>query len=388
MMSLEREIERERLELIVMSMWIQQNFRATNKNYKKRETNSATHKMADSQQMKKSKLLHFTKLFQRRQHVLSAHPHKTERQTNMNPIRTITILYLLLLSVTAKEDKNNKYKSTTTSSSFRGTAEDTTATDTTPIQTDQGAILVIGDSWASASGNYLGNVCGSSSTPRPIQNDAKAGSSAKGWAYNRLGVASIEKSKYEYSHVWLSVGGNDFLNYKCDLSIADKIAANVVNVIKQVVDASHGEAAVGEVAFQEDLKILYFGYAIPSRDVCGSGQTANLFERQREIVFEAIHESDYAEYVTTVDISEMFVTSESSPLSDPSYFADAIHINERGYARLFSGYNVMRFFDCSVTQIAQLATVDGGLPIGMLAGSAIAMVSVILITRYHLKNRR
>ncbi len=92
--------------------------------------------------------------------------------------------------------------------------------------------------------------------------------------------------------------------------------------------------------------------------------------------------------MTTIDISTMFVTSESSPLSDPSYFTDAIHINERGYARLFSGYNVMRFFDCSVTQIAQLATVDGGLPIGMLAGSAIAMISVMLITRFFLKNRR
>lgn len=308
----------------------------------------------------------------------------------MNPIRTLTILYLLLLSVTAKEDDKNKDKSTTTTSSFRGTTteETSTTTDTTPTQTGQGAILVIGDSWASASGNYLGNVCGSSSTPRPIQNDAKSGSTAKGWAYNRLGVASIEKSKYEYTHVWLSVGGNDFLNNRCDLSIADKVAANVVNVIKQVVDASHGEAAVGEVAFQEDLKILYFGYAIPSKDVCGSGQTANLFERQREIVFDAIHESDYAEYVTTIDISEMFVTSESSPLSDPSYFADAIHINERGYTRLFSGYNVLRFFDCSATQIAQLATVDGGLPIGMLAGSAIAIVSAVLITRFYLKNRR
>eukprot|EP00985_Skeletonema_marinoi_P017433 scaffold9557_cov85-Skeletonema_marinoi.AAC.3 len=203
-----------------------------------------------------------------------------------------------------------------------------------------------------------------------------------------MGVEAIENRRYEYTHVWLSVGGNDFLDNKCDMSIADKVAANVVNVIKQVVDASHGEAAVGEVAFQQDLKILYFGYSIPSRDVCGQGRTAKLFAKQGEIIFDAIHNSDYAEYVTTFDISDMFVTSESSPLSDPSYFADAIHLNDVGYTRLFSGYNVLRFFDCSVMQIAQMAQADGQLPIGALVGSAVAIVSVVVLACFWLKKKR
>ncbi len=207
-----------------------------------------------------------------------------------------------------------------------------------------------------------------------------------------MGTSSIEKGKYEYTHVWLSVGGNDFLGNQCDLSIADKVAANIVNVIKQVVDASQGqgddEATEGEDADTQDIKILYFGYAIPSKDVCGSGQTATLFEKQRQIVFDAIHDSDYAEYVTTIDISKMLVTSESSPLSDSSYFADAIHINERGYNRIFSGYSVLRFFDCSVSQIAQLATVEGRMPVGILVGSVAAIVSVVLVAGFYVKKKR
>lgn len=293
----------------------------------------------------------------------------------MKPIPIQTILFVwLLLSVKAKEETKTKKDDNGPASSRLGgaTTETTTAT-----KTNEGAILVIGDSWASLSGNYLANVCGSSTT-RPIQNDAISGSTAKKWAYNRLGVEAIDKSEYEYTHVWLSLAGNDFLDNKCDMRIADKIAANVVNVIKQVVDASRGEAAVGKVAYRKDLKILYFGYSIPSRDVCGQGRTAMLYAKQTEVIFDAIHNSHYADYVTTIDISDIFVTSESSPLSDPSYFTDAIHLNEAGYKRLFSGYSVLRFFGCSAAQIAQMTQADV-LPVGFLVGSAIAIVAIILV---------
>ena len=299
----------------------------------------------------------------------------------MKPISTRTILFVwLLLSsvVKAKEEIKKKDEDRPPPSSRLGGATETTAT--TAIKTDEDdAILVIGDSWASLSGNYLANVCGSSTT-RPIQNDAISGSTAKQWAYKRLGVEAIDKSEIEYTHVWLSVGGNDLLDKKCDMSIADKVAANVVNVIKQVVDASRGEAAVGEVAYREDLKILYFGYSIPSRDVCGEVTTATLYAKQTEIIFDAIHNSDYGEYVTTIDISDMFVTPESSPLSDSSYFADAIHLNEAGYKKLFSGYNVLRFFDCSLGQIGQSHLAKAvEIPIGVLAASAIAIAAIILV---------
>lgn len=302
----------------------------------------------------------------------------------MQLISTLTILFLAILSVAAKEKKDGSL-SVAAEEKKDGTAE-TTAT-TTPITTDEGAILVLGDSWASLSGNYAANICGPSTT-RPMQNDGISGSTAEEWADKRMGVESIENARYEYTHVWLSIGGNDFLDSKCDMSIADETAANVVNVIKQVVDASRGEAAIGEVAFKEDIKILYFGYSIPSQDVCGQGRTASLFTQISEIIFEAIRNSHYADYVTTLDFSDEFVTSESSPLSNPGYFDDAIHLNEGGYIKLFSNYNVLRFFDCSVVEMSQMIAADGQLPIGVIAGSAIAIVSVIVLACFFLKKKR
>lgn len=196
----------------------------------------------------------------------------------------------------------------------------------------------------------------------------------------------MEQATLAYKYVWLSLGGNDFLNSQCDISLADKIADNVVNVIKQVVDSSLGVASPGQESLNHDIKILYFGYSLPSSDVCGQGKTDNLFAKQEEIIFDAIRQSDYSEYVTLIDISDMFVTSESSPLSDPSYYVDAIHLNEDGYMKLFSDYRVQWFFGCSVKQMAEVAVVNaaylaesGQLPVGVIAGVTIAVVSVIML---------
>ena len=280
--------------------------------------------------------------------------------------------------------------SSETSTTISASEEDTIVTSTTTATptSDEDAILVIGDSWGSLSGNYLANVCGTSST-RPIQNDAKSGTTAKQWAYNRLGVQSMEKAKYAYKYVWISLGGNDFLKTNCDISLADEVAGNVVNVIKQVVDASLGVANPGEVASGVDIKILYLGYARPSKDVCGGGRTAKLFVKQSNIIFDAIRNSDYAEYVTLVDVNDMFVTAQegssetsqgnSLALSDPAYFEDAIHLNEAGYIKLFSGYRVQSFFGCSVLEMATMAVMKEGLPVGIIAGASIAIVSVLVL---------
>ena len=110
---------------------------------------------------------------------------------------------------------------------------------------------------------------------------------------------------------------NDFLDNKCDISSAEDVAANIVTVIGQIVENSPEK---------DDIKILYFGYSVPSADVCGNGQTAQLFEEQGTIIFNAIKSSNYTEYVTTFDISEMFV-KWGTGLSDSSYYYDEIHVS-------------------------------------------------------------
>lgn len=69
--------------------------------------------------------------------------------------------------------------------------------------TDSGAILVLGDSWASLSGDYMSNICGPQTT-RPVQNDAKSGSTADDWASGETAVKSMTNANYDYDYVWLS----------------------------------------------------------------------------------------------------------------------------------------------------------------------------------------
>jgi hypothetical protein len=95
------------------------------------------------------------------------------------------------------------------------------------------------------------------------------------------------------------------------------------------------------------LKILYLGYSYPSQDICGDGMTAALFDEQSIIIRDAIKDSAYSEYVEVMDISDEFVTLSSSPLSDAKWYADAIHMNELGYLKLFSKVRIQRFFGCS-----------------------------------------
>lgn len=125
------------------------------------------------------------------------------------------------------------------------------------------ATLLLGDSWASLSGNQ--------------------------WADGKTALESMTKAQYDYGYVWLSLGGNDFLDNKCDISMADDVSADIVNVISHLVDN----------AAKEDIRILFFGYSVPSSDVCGNGETAELFEEQGQINFDAIEQSDYSDYVTT-----------------------------------------------------------------------------------------
>ena len=109
---------------------------------------------------------------------------------------------------------------------------------------DAGSILLLGDSWASLSGDYAANICGASTT-RNADNKAKAGTTANQWAEKGLAVDYIAKDD---EYVWLSIGGNDFLDNKCDISMAEDVAADIVTVISHIVDN----------ASNENIKILFW----------------------------------------------------------------------------------------------------------------------------------
>ncbi len=208
-------------------------------------------------------------------------------------------------------------------------------------------LLILGDSWASASQDFLSHVCsplsfilGDAADTQGIkilnvQNDAKAGSDAAQWASGEVARKSFEKSDFDY--VWLSLGGNDFLDTSgCDMEQKQEIAENVLSVISQIVDSSSNE----------NIKILYFGYGIPTADICGGGTTAARMDEILHYIRDSIGSSAFSSYVTLVEITSEFVTPQSAPLSDAQWFYDSIHINEFGYFKLFSLQAVQEFFGC------------------------------------------
>ena len=130
---------------------------------------------------------------------------------NMQLLALVAAVVLLLTTQASAKNFDFDY------SSYLNTASE---------PTEDGAILLLGDSWAAIAGDYAANICGLSET-RYVTNDAKSGTTASQWAEKETAVDSVAKWEYDYEYVWLSLGGNDFLDNKCDIDMAEDVAANI-----------------------------------------------------------------------------------------------------------------------------------------------------------------
>ena len=75
-----------------------------------------------------------------------------------------------------------------------------------PEPTEEGSILLLGDSWAAIAGDYAANICGLSNS-RMVTNDADNGSTASEWAEKGTAAESVADGEMEFDYVWLSLGG-------------------------------------------------------------------------------------------------------------------------------------------------------------------------------------
>lgn len=207
------------------------------------------------------------------------------------------------------------------------------------------AILVLGDSWGSFSGGDLKDVCSHGAIDNEvykvmaIANKAKSGSTAEEWATQDQVADSYDQKNYDY--VWLSVGGNDALGKFCAQSAFPDIVGNILQLIQDIVEESSNE----------DVKILFTGYGYPTMDLCMFGRTISTFDNLTAMIHEAIAASAYSSYVTLIDLSDKFVTDNSSPYSDSEFYADPIHLNQNGYDRFYAFKEIQTFFECSEASI-------------------------------------
>lgn len=202
----------------------------------------------------------------------------------------------------------------------------------TPPPSTAGPIILVGDSAVEYSLNYLDKYCG---TTQPIRNSGVGGTEASQWALPNgdLILDAFAGGQGTYTHAWLSVGGNDFLNTGCSFSSEQKslLKANVEKSIANIRDNS-----------DPNLQILMTSYYYPSSAEAGCSVPGAL-----DILHEIISDATATDpLVQFVDIRGLFGGSADS-FSNGKYFVDPIHLNEMGYQKFFTLPEVQTFFQCN-----------------------------------------
>lgn len=199
-------------------------------------------------------------------------------------------------------------------------------------------VLVVGDSWASRSLDYLSDVCAETS----VVNRGEDGSTAYHWGQGskaRDAFSSVHGSGY--SHVWLSVGGNDFLGLGCSLGLP--MLSSVIGSALQKVKA----------AAPSGITILMTGYSTPSGQLNhGSCTSFAALAILNEAVKAACQGEPACKFVDVTDACG----GSSSSYSDVKYFTDAIHLNQQGYYRIFRLPGVQQVLGCGSQGAAATTT--------------------------------
>lgn len=231
------------------------------------------------------------------------------------------------------------------------------ATSNNGAQTD---IIILGDSWAEGETSLttpesskqtnkhpeslLAKVCAG----KTVVNRGVGGSTAREWGTGEVdtvacagesGTVCTAASAFNplhgtgYTHAWMSVGGNDFLGSDCSMT-----AETLANHVSTAVAAAVAEAPEG-------MKILMTGYGIFSEALQGSCEISATVALNAAIK-AACETSPHRGRITFVDVMAEFGGSATT-YSSKEWYADAIHLNNAGYTKMFSLASIQSFFGCS-----------------------------------------
>ena len=204
-------------------------------------------------------------------------------------------------------------------------------------------ILLLGDSMAELSYNYVSGACPNSK----VVNSGVSSSTAAEWAASSTNcpagggascsAATAFAAAPQTTHVWLSVGGNDFLDGGClgDATSLQSLTTTIQNAITTV------RAAVGS-----QVKIVMTGYCIakmPLSEFGGNCGTRAALNALNTAVGQATVGLANVEYVD----ASYFCGATATSYSDPAFFLDAIHLNQLGYCTVFTEPGVQTALSCS-----------------------------------------
>jgi len=193
-------------------------------------------------------------------------------------------------------------------------------------------ILLVGDSMASFMGHTLESFCQSAK----VSNAGIGGTTAENWA--SFTANDIEQCQNnDWDSVYISVGGNDFLGSGCTMSTSE-LKSRMEGAIQNIVD----NIAPGASTY------LLTGYCMPfsseeeGSEQCGSPSDFMPLSEVTSMVSVAMPAGSTLEVVNSVDICR----GTSTSFSDEMFFQDPIHLNAKGYCKVFTQKSVQSALNC------------------------------------------
>jgi len=202
------------------------------------------------------------------------------------------------------------------------------------------SILVVGDSFGEFSGQTLQQFCKGST----VVNKAIASSTAEEWWKQQscpkptfardCNIENVLKSvaPTDFTHVLMSLGGNDFMDSLCPTDAASmaKFEQKLTGAIKTLQNKVPGAVIVST------------GYCTPREIPWGmTSCTPSAFAKGQAFMGKVIQAN-----------GGVFIPSSGAcgavgeGFSDTQYMFDPIHLNTRGYCKVFSSEGVQKAFNC------------------------------------------
>jgi lysophospholipase L1-like esterase len=209
------------------------------------------------------------------------------------------------------------------------------------------SILAVGDSMTS----YMGQILESFCVDTKVYNAGIGGTTAEQWAsYTQDDIVGCGSN---WDVVYISVGGNDLLESGCTLNsieLKSRMENAVTNIVKNLAPGAS--------------RYIMTGYCMPSAaEESGDSGCSNpsdyaaLSDAIRELSAESVGVPSTA----TLEVIDSFAVcgGSVSSFSNEAYFQDSVHLNAKGYCKVFSQPSVQTALTCNSANGHDCDSLDG-----------------------------
>lgn len=197
-------------------------------------------------------------------------------------------------------------------------------------------VLFLGDSNAEFAGSSLSIFCPGCT----VVNMGIGGTFTTDWSMAKLmEVAAMLPEGFMPTHVWLSIGGNDFMDrHNCQTSLAEQLQAEITEVGSNL-----------RSLLPPDVAILMTAYAQSTGEICdypGHPPKGPAAAVELSSITEKAAEAFGAVFIPAIKAVGGGTETSYTPESEKTH-QDLIHLSNKGYCRLFTNHAVQSFFGCA-----------------------------------------